>query len=220
MSEELTKYGEATNLPAIKQLEQFQMLLNKEPDSTNIKKAHDAKGGGQYLPIGAIENLLDETYNGLWQSFAKVEQMGNSIVATVHLRVFHPIASAWLNRTGVGAIRLQLEKGSAVMDASSMKGDAFEKGVGTAKSVALRNAAASLGVVFGRNLNRKDLEDYEYTTIGEQADGMGVLVMEALCLVESSTMDEGRKVAARKKINKTSFKALPRLIEYLNTLQP
>ena len=220
MSEELTKYGGANNLPAIKQLEHFQMLLNKEPDQAHIKKAHEAKGGGQYLPIGVIENLLDETYNGLWQTIAKVEQMGNSIVATVHLRVFSPVAQTWINRTGVGAIRLQLEKGSAVMDASSMKGDAFEKGVGTAKSVAIRNAAASLGVVFGRNLNRKDLEDYEYSSISDQAEGMEALVMKALALVESSTLDEGRKVAARKKINKTSFKSLPRLIEYLNTLQP
>ena len=57
-------------------------------------------------------------------------------------------------------------------------------------------------------------------SISDQAEGMEALVMEALALVESSTLDEGRKVAARKKINKTSFKSLPRLIEYLNTLQP
>ena len=33
MSEELTKYGGDNNLPALKQLEHFQMLLNKEPDA-------------------------------------------------------------------------------------------------------------------------------------------------------------------------------------------
>ena len=105
MSDELTKYGEINYLPTIKPLENFQILLNKEPDAAHIKKAHDAKGGGLYLPIGAVENLLDEVYNGLWQTIAKVEQMGNSIVATVHLRVFSPVAQTWINRTGVGCTR-------------------------------------------------------------------------------------------------------------------
>ena len=217
MSDELTIYGDGATLPAIKQQEGFQMLLNKDPLTASIATAHASKGGGKYIPIGHIENQLDEVYSGLWQTSGKVEVMMNSIVATVTLKVFHPVVKVWINRIGVGAIRLQLNAGSAAMDASNMKGDAFEKGVGIAKSVAIRNAAASLGVVFGRNLNRKDLDTFEFDYLSEQVDGMQARVMEALELLESSKLPN--KEAIRNKINKATFKSLEVIIKYLKANQ-
>lgn len=217
--EQMQIYGEANNLTTLKQVESFQFLLNKDPETRSIKKAHEAKGGGNYLPIGHIENTLDEVYGGLWQSHAKVEVMMNSIVATVTLRVFHPVAKVWLSRAGVGAIRMQLNAGSPAMDASNMKGDAFEKGCGIAKSVAIRNAAASLGVVFGRNLNRKDLDAFEFEPMSEQASDYESKAMEALQLLESSTVQPERKAGIKIKINKASYKGLLTIIKYLNDLQ-
>ena len=57
MSDELTKYGGANNLPAIKQLEHFQMLLNKEPDQAHIKKHTRLKAEGNIYQSG-----LSKTY--------------------------------------------------------------------------------------------------------------------------------------------------------------
>jgi hypothetical protein len=218
MSEQVTIYGEANNLPTIKQQEGFQMLLNKDPLAGSIATAHAAKGGGKYIPIGHIENQLDEIYSGLWQTSGKIEVMMNSIVATVTLKVFHPVAKVWIPRVGVGAVRLQLNANSPAMDASNMKGDAFEKGVGVAKSVALRNAAASLGVVFGRNLNRKDLDTFEFDYLSEQVDGLQPRAIEALELLESSKLPN--KDVIRNKINKATFKSLEVIIKYLKANQP
>ena len=232
MSDQLTPYGEASNLPMIKQLETFQMLLNKDLDRSQVKKTPDGKA--EELPIGVVENTLDEVYNGLWKTTGfRYQVIVNELTAQITLHVFHPIAKVWLSREGAAAKAVQMvsltqdekeqmTKQQRNLYAQSLENkvsNCIEKQLPSVKALAIKNAAKSLGVTFGRNLNRKDLDDYEYSTISEQAEGMEALVMEALALIESSNLNEDRKVNARKKVNKTSYKGLPRLIEYLKTVQ-
>jgi hypothetical protein len=75
-----------------------------------------------------------------------------------------------------------------------------------------------LGVVFGRNLNRKDLDTFEFDYLSEQVDGLQPRAMEALELLESSKLPN--KDVIRNKINKATFKSLEVIIKYLKANQP
>jgi len=198
-------------------LTNFQRMMNKAPQKKHVKQS-PSSDKAKYLPIGVIENQLDEIYSGLWQTEASVELMGNSIVATVQLRVFHPVAKLWITRTGVGAKKVQLNKGAQAMDTSQMKPDAFEKGVGAAKSMALRNAAQSIGEAFGRSLNR-DLDDYTYEYMDEQAEAITERTLEATALLQSSTLPADTKTMIQGKIDRASAKELSEIINFLNSKQ-
>ena len=68
-------------------LQNFMQLLNRQPDKKDIKEKDKAK----YIPIGLIENGLDELFFGLWetQNF-KYQLIGNEIVGDMELVIVHP----------------------------------------------------------------------------------------------------------------------------------
>lgn len=210
--EQIAKY-EINN---IQSLIDFRNLVNKEPAKDTVKvnaRANNAK----YIPIGVIENQLDEYYSGLWQVSGKTELIGNSIVCTLHLKVFHPVAKVWLTRLGVGATRLQLNKDEKEMNFQTIKADAFQKGVGAAKSEALKNAAKSLGQAFGRNLNRSDMDDYDFTDIAEMSESTQELTLDALALLDVCNLDEATKATTKKKIKTADIKTIKKIINWLNS---
>ena len=203
--------------PEFEALKNFQDILNRAPGKRHIKIS-PSSDKAKYLPIGVIETILDETYGGMWQTTGKVELIGNSIVATVTLEVLHPVARVWIKRTGVGAKKVQLNKGAQAMDTAQMKADAFEKGVPAAKSMALRNAAASLGQTFGRNLNR-ELDDYAYEYLDDQVGALTERSLEATALVDTAKLPEDTKKAIRSKIDRAGAKELTEIINYLTSKQ-
>ncbi len=195
------------------EIEQFQELLNKKPDKKSIR-VNKFAGDSMYIPIGNIENRLDEIYSGIWSyRIDKVEMIGNSIICQIVLRVLHPIAKVWICRGGVGAVPVQLNKGEKELNFLTCKSDAFKKGVGTAKSQALRNAAQSLGEVFGRNLNREDVE--EFIPISEQIGQYADLTEEVLELLSKSNLSPADKALMEKKIQSGNVRTLQDIIKFL-----
>lgn len=232
MSENLTKYGEANNLPTLKAIENFQFLLNKDPELKNIKRTPDNKA--DQLPIGIIENTLDEIYGGLWQTTNwQYKVIANELCGQLTIHVFHPVAKMWLQREGTAAKAIQMvslsetekagmtkqERNMYAQTLSNKISNCIEKQLPAVKALCLKNAAASLGVVFGRNLNRKDLDAFEFEPMSEQASDYESKAMEALQLLESSTVQPERKSGIKIKINKASYKGLLTIIKYLNDLQ-
>ena len=209
------------NLPAIKSqykdIEAFQNWLNKTPAKSEIK-TNPYAGNSQYIPIGIIEQRLDEMYAGLWCiDECHLQVIANSVVCALTLKVFHPVAKIWINRSGIGAIPIQLNKGESEMSFSTIKSDAIRKNAPAAKSQAIRNAAQSLGSVFGRNLNRDDVGDF--TPLTDQAETYEVATIEALNLLESSTLTDAVKSMLIRDIPKASGKKLTDIINYLKNNQ-
>lgn len=197
-------------------VEHFQKWLNLHPSKDDIKQNKFADNS-EYIPIGIIENKLDETYSGLWSVVGvKTERIDNSIVVQLQLRVYHPVAKCWLTRYGVGAVPVQLNKGEKILSPESIKSDAYKKGVGAAKSYALRNAAQSLGVIFGRNLNRADVDEYEPLT--EQANRYSEAKAEALELLESkkSTIAQSVYDGMIAKVAKGDLQTIENIIKHLS----
>lgn len=227
MSEQVTKYGDLT--PAAIHPDQFQFLLNKEPSREHLRKTPDNRA--DTIPIGFVENLLDEYYSGLWKTTNfRFSLVANELVGIITLHVFHPVFKVWLTREGTGAKAIQVnsltqdEKDAMTKQQRNLYAqnienkipNCIEKQIGAVKAEALKNAAKSLGVVFGRNLNRKDLDDYEYNGIGEIADADS-LAVECRKMLDESTLPETEKTAIVRKIERGNVKTLNRIKTYLES---
>jgi hypothetical protein len=112
--------------------------------------ANDSK----FLPIGVIESKLDLIYSGLWQTDDfHYQVVVNEIVGSIKLKVF--IAGAgWITRIGTGAVMIQQTSKSAITDINAKIKNTLQKDMPHLKSECIKNASKSLGVSFGRSLNR------------------------------------------------------------------
>ncbi len=159
-SKEVTKQDGATGINA-KQVESFTKLLHTEPAPRDVLVNKNA-GGSKYLPISIIETKLDEMFFGLWQAKNfRWQVVANEIVGSIELGVFHPVAKEWVWREGAGAVLIQQAKGSAITDIGSKIKNTLVKDFPHLKAECIKNAAKSLGVAFGRNLNRAYWDEYQ-----------------------------------------------------------
>jgi len=140
-------------------MEGFLLGLNKEPKKT--KK--DQNKGITYIAISEIEVQLDRLFMGQWQTKnLNLIVVGNEIVATIELGVLNPISGQWLWRSGTGSAMIRQNKGAKITDIDSKIKNAAEMDAPHAKASAIKNAAKSLGNLFGRNIARKTEDVSEY----------------------------------------------------------
>lgn len=187
------------NKTDIKALEDFNRLLNK-PVPAKHQNIHQ---GATYVPVGYMETTLDSLYFGLWQTKnITVDVKTNEIVATLELGVFHPVLKQWIWRAGTGSVPIQQRSGSQISSMVDTKiKNAIQKNAPAAKAFAFKNAAQSLGTVFGRDLNRSFTGDYVpgSTTMAIQ-EAEDISVEEAIAaapdaLVLKSIFDEYKSVS-------------------------
>lgn len=145
----------------ISALDRFTARLNEMPPQAEVK-ANPAAGNSWYLPVSFVQMKLDEIFLGLWSWEVKsVQVVANEILVHGELRVFHPIAKAWITRSGTGATMIMQVKDAPVMDITSKIKNTLGKDFPHAEAEALKSAAKKLGKAFGRDLNRKDEDTYE-----------------------------------------------------------
>lgn len=213
MSEELTIYGSEKTNAAI---ETMQKLLNAHPDKGDIK-TNDQARGAKYVPINVIERKLDEMYNGLWQTTNfRCEVVYNEIIGIVDLQVFHPAAKIWITRTGLASVMIQTAAGKPVSHENKIK-NTLVKDFPKLRSECIKNAAKSLGVVFGRNLNRGMDDDYTYLseTVATTIEG----VAEAEQLLNSAVLTDNERNQVEAKIGRATPKTIKAIVEFLKTKQ-
>lgn len=138
------------------------VALSQKPKQT---EKHPIVKTVDYIPISVVEATLDEYFGPLrWDipEFNIVPLGGEFFMAFVKVRVLDPTAKRWLTYSGTI---------SKKFSANQINGFA-----GAMKSLAVKNALAPLGDVFGRNLNRKVMEkEYQNDVSEEIMDEMGVL---------------------------------------------
>lgn len=177
--------------PQLLACETFTRGLNRPPSNADVKERSKIK----YIPVSSIEAKLDEMFMGLWKT-EKFEWkiVANEIVASIELHVFHPIAKIWLSRVGVGACMIRQKSGSQITDLNAKMKNALEMDAPHAKADALKNAAKSLGKLFGRDLGRNDSDVANYTPliINSLAEAKIFLQIEDelnLCVTEKDITD-------------------------------
>jgi hypothetical protein len=145
----------------IQSIEKYMMFLNDAPKKFEVNKL---ARGAKYVPIGEVEKTLDELYLGLWstENF-NYQVVANEIVGSIDLKVFHPITQTWITRIGAAAVQIMVQKDQPAEMQYKIK-NALETGFPKLKAECVKNAARSLGVIFGRNLNRKATSNGETLT--------------------------------------------------------
>lgn len=139
--------------------DQFKLLVNQEPPVKFIKQHPIIKQNGQpllYIPIDKTEFMLDRIFQEWKVTVLNVCQLFNSVAVTIRLEYKSPLTGEWLYHDGVGAMGIQTDAGKQASDMSAIKQDAVMKALPAAKSYAIKDAADHIGILFGRNLTRKD----------------------------------------------------------------
>jgi len=162
-----------------RKLSNYAKMINAEPRPEEVK-INASAGNTKYIPISDLEMKLDEMFFGLWQTDNfRWERMGNEIVGSIDLKVFHPTANMWIQRTGSAATMIRLKKGSEALDLANKLHNSLEMDFPHLKADCLRNACASLGKSFGRDLNRK-YQDYYKAIIKDEVVLNGGETVESL----------------------------------------
>jgi hypothetical protein len=132
-------------------------LLNKKPNKEWVK-VNPYANNAQYIPIERIELLLRKYYIDHRVEVKDIKNMFNGIVCTVRIHLL--TEAGWTFTDGVGASQIQTKKGTSPADLANINNNAIEMCAPKAKAEAFKNAAKSLGRIFGSDLNRKEDLDY------------------------------------------------------------
>lgn len=142
-------------------IERFQKFLNSAPDNGSVFQ-NKHQGNKEYIPISHIQMLLDEAFLGLWttENF-RFQLVANEMAGSIDLKVFHPIAKCWITRTGNAATMIRQSSGAQITDIGAKMKNACEMDFPHLLSDCIKSAAKSLGVKFGRDLNRAFIDHYD-----------------------------------------------------------
>lgn len=126
-------------------------LLQQKPKVTQVNKL---AGNSKYVPVSVVEDCLNWLFPLAWSfEITSYHVVMNEIVMvgclTIHL------GNREIKRAGTAAIMIQQSSGAAILDSSTKIKNALEKGFPKGKSECLKNAAKSLGPLFGSQLNKK-----------------------------------------------------------------
>lgn len=144
--------------------DELKSILNQPTPEAWIKENKYANNS-KYLPIGFHEILLDRIFKRWRIEVLKTATMFNAVEVTVRVHYYNPITNEWDFQDGVGAKELQTLKDSGTLkpDFSNVGTNAVSMALPIAKSEAIKDATHHIGKIFGRDLNRKDVTDYQPT---------------------------------------------------------
>ncbi len=144
----------------LKKLQDFQALLNREPNPDELK-INEAANNTKYLPISFLEMTLDELFFGLWSlTDFQYTVIGNEVTGKITLSYIHPINGVEIKRVGAAATMIRCKQGQP-FDANGKIANALEMDIPHLKADCVRNACATLGKLFGRDLNRKHKDTFK-----------------------------------------------------------
>lgn len=212
MNENIT-VSSGTMLPAV---ENLQKMLNQFPPDNEVQ-VNKHNNEAKYIPIAIIERLLDEFYAGLWQTDNfRTEVIANEVVGSINLKVFHPVIKMWITRTGVASVMILTRAGKPVTIENKIP-NTLVTNYPKLKAECIKNAAKSLGVRFGRALNRGDMEEYSY--LSEQVTAMTTTHARLVEILETAKVSKVIKEKIVKRLPRMTVEALNKTIIYLEGKQ-
>jgi hypothetical protein len=138
----------------------FVTLMNQPPKLEWVKE-HPFIRGYKYLPIERIEYLLKTILKSYKIEITGQGQSFNGVWVTVRIHYLHPVTNEWLFHDGIGASQLQTAKGTSPADLNNINNGALSMAFPVAKTIAIKDACDHFGKLFGSDLNRKDVINYE-----------------------------------------------------------
>jgi len=215
-------------LEIFKRIADFITRTRKPVDPKFMEKTPDGKA--DTLVISYVENRLDELYSGLWSTTNfNFQIIANELAGRITLRVFHPECGVWIEREGTAAVQIMVDRcpenitgvdrNRWALNLENKKANALQTGIGKLKAECLKNAAKSLGLTFGRELNRKK-SDTSFNPDVYDSDTVDIRD-EIMTLVNTCTLPQPQKDAMIKLAQNTdtSITRLMGMIEILKENQ-
>jgi hypothetical protein len=179
----------------IDSLQKFQGRLNSEPALESVELTPDKKAST--VVISHIEMTLDELFFGQWstENF-QWRAIANEVQGSLELVVIHPVTGMEIRRTGAASIVIMvdrvpdgvtgIERNQWALNPSNKKANALDMAFPKLKSECLKNAAQSLGKVFGRDLNRKNKDTYKPYKITQRDVTVKALPESTMKMIEAA----------------------------------
>jgi len=150
-------------------MQRFQQRLNTEPDAQGVEPTPDRKA--LTLVVSHVETTLDEMFFGHWRTEAfKWQTISNEVTGSIELVVTHPITGVEIRRTGAASVIITMDKAPEglmgaernrwALNPDNKKPNALDMAFPKLKTECIKNAAQSLGKLFGRDLNRRNADQY------------------------------------------------------------
>lgn len=200
------------NIEEAFKLDQFNLLLNQEPDPKWIH-VNKYAGNSKYVPISIQETLLQRIFKGFTVEVLREGTMFNAVYVTVRLHYIHPVTGEAKFQDGVGADQLQTASGASPSDLSKLNSNAVAMSLPKAKSLAISDATDHLGKIFGRDLNRDKLMTFGVDNALDKETILSNLFEDKKYIIPANEFDNVRRVIDNQE--KTSY---DKMIKYLKTL--
>lgn len=192
-------------------LQKFTQRLNQEPPMESIEPTPDRKA--QTVVISHVEMTLDELFFGQWSTMNFTwSAIANEVQGSLELRCIHPVSGQVITRTGAASIVITVDKvpdeikddarlrNEWALSASNKKPNALDLAFPKLKAECLKNAALSLGKIFGRDLNRKVKDQFKGFKFNTSTTGLKELPKAAMNQIESAILNGGDEFEIRQQI--------------------
>jgi len=143
------------NMEVYQKADKLNFLLNQEPPKDWIKE-HPYIRGHKYIPIDKVEYLLRRVFKEYKIEILREGTSFNGVYVCIRLHYKNITDGEWSFHDGIGAIHLQVQKGSSASDLAKINNGALSMAYPLAKTLAIKDAADMFGKLFGSDLNRKE----------------------------------------------------------------
>jgi hypothetical protein len=162
----------STELTTLQKDSALQVILNSPPDDRWLKDHPTARKKAvidgrevwlpiKFMPIERVEWLLTVLFLRWRVEIIDSKLVANSVQVTIRLHYFDHALGEWNWTDGIGAQPLQIDSGSGAIEFNKMKSSAVQMAAPAAKSYAIKDAAETLGKIFGKDMNRAEVISYE-----------------------------------------------------------
>lgn len=210
-------------------LQRFTQRLNQEPPMQSIEATPDRKA--QTVVISHIEMTLDELFFGQWSTREfKWNIIANEVQGSLELTCIHPVSGHVITRTGAASVVIMVDKvpdeikddpqqrNRWALSSENKKPNALDLAFPKLKAECLKNAAQSLGKIFGRDLNRKNRDVFTGFKLTPQHTGLAALPESGMSLIENAIMNGGDEFEIRNQIELVKELLSPEQTERINKL--
>lgn len=198
--------------------DQLNLLLN-QPTPEKWIKDHPFAKSVKYIPIDKVEFLLTRIFQEWKVEIISYSALFNSVSCHIRLHYKNPISGEWSFHDGVGAVGVQTDAGKSAADLGAIKQDAVMKALPAAESYAIKDAAEKLGILFGKNLNRKDTIGFAGAYSKEEkapADDDWSILNELFNLKEENLTEE-EKINAERILKTKEVNSYNKLLKLLKS---
>jgi len=131
-------------------------ILNVSPPEKWIK-VHPYIPDHRYIPIDKVEYLLRKIFKSYRIEITGQGTAFNGVWVTVRVHYLNPATNEMDFHDGIGAMQLQVKKGTSPSDLANINNGAISMAFPIAKTLAVKDACHHFGNIFGCNLDRKDV---------------------------------------------------------------